>query len=251
MKKIWKRRYFFRCVHTCIYISHCLTLLCPWNAVNQQCFNKIIKLKKKVLPLQPEEPSPHLFHQAAFPQEASFHVWDSVTWQEDIFGIILRKPWTCSASNYRYFSTFAEFQPHNRCRPRYRWSWAFGLASLRSQQAWQTWEMRRMHLVKMLSEKGALWVITRLVTHTWQLFRALKDCAKTIPSLLVWTKANRLNSKRDSAFRFGRSGITGCDVDLNALKIKKKKPSRMFPDLPAHFRYNTLYRHRHIHTHAI
>ena len=40
-----------------------------------------------------------------------------------------------------------------------------------------------------LSEKGALWVITCLVTHSCQLFGALTDCAKTMPSLLVcWSE---------------------------------------------------------------
>lgn len=111
-----------------------------------------------IIPLFAEKPRPclafPLLHHAASSQENSFSVKDSVTRQVEILGIELRSSWTCSTSNYHHFSTFAEFQPHNRCCPRCRQSWAFGLAVLRSQQAWQMAEMRGMHLVKMGSEKG-------------------------------------------------------------------------------------------------
>lgn len=60
-------------------------------------------------------------------KKKSLYVKDSATQQVEILGLILRTPWTCSTSYYHYFSTFAEFQPHNRCCPRQMvlslWAW--------------------------------------------------------------------------------------------------------------------------------
>ena len=111
--------------------------------------------------------------------------------------------------------------------------------------------MRGMHSVTMLSEKGALWVITCLVTHSWQLFRALTAFAKTMPSLLVQTKANRLNPKCDSVRHFGMSGIIVCDVHLNSFKTKKKKTLESIPRFACSFQmYLICYTHTRTHTHT-
>lgn len=88
-------------------------------------------------------------------QEQRLSVGDPPAWQVEILSIILRIFWTCSTRNY--FSTFAEFQSHNRYYPRHRWSQAFGPEILRNRQAWQIWEMRGMHLVEMGSGKGHSW----------------------------------------------------------------------------------------------